>query len=240
MLRRLIKASAIVIGVGLAVAACSPVKIGSAAIVGSQRITIATLGTEVTNLNQAAKQYPGVVNLTPTEATQATLTWLIRYQINDELARQAGITVSTAQAEVALAQAYATAKTAAEQQGMTNVTPTLILASSGMRSELSSTTRIGDAPATIRTVSCGSSISTVPIPTSTASQAARRPCDTTRSASQLIQRESPVAVAIRPSSVCAYLRITRGPLLPEPVPSSAPTSSCAGAYSASGRPAGST
>ena len=133
MLRRLIKASAIVIGVGLVTGcAVTPVKMGSAAIVGNQRISIATLGTEVTNLNQAAKQYPGVVNLTPTEATQATLTWLIRYQINEELARQAGITVSTEQAEAALAQAYATAKTAAEQQGLTNVTPTLILASSGI------------------------------------------------------------------------------------------------------------
>ena len=133
MLRRLIKASAIVIGVGLVTGcAVTPVKMSSAAIVGNQRISIATLGTEVTNLNQAAEHYPGVVNLTPTEATQATLTWLIRYQINDELARQAGITVSDTQAEVALAQAYATAKTAAEQQGLTNVTPTLILASSGI------------------------------------------------------------------------------------------------------------
>ena len=91
MLRRLIKASAIVIGVGLVTGcAVTPVKMGSAAIVGNQRISIATLGTEVTNLSQAAKQYPGVVNLTATEPTQATLTWLIRYQINEELARQAG------------------------------------------------------------------------------------------------------------------------------------------------------
>ena len=76
--------------------------------------------------------YPGIVNLSQAEVTQATLTWLIRYQINDELARQQGITISTAQAEVALAQAYAAAKTAAEQQGLTNVTPTLILAASGI------------------------------------------------------------------------------------------------------------
>jgi hypothetical protein len=133
VLRRLITASAIVIGVGLVTGcAVTPVKVGSAAIVGNQRISVATLGTEVTNLNQAAERYPGVVNLTPTEATQATLTWLIRYQISDELARQAGITVSTEQAEAALALAYATAKSDAEQQGLTNVTPTLILASSGV------------------------------------------------------------------------------------------------------------
>ena len=134
MFRRLIKASAIVIGVGL-VTGCAvtpPVKMGSAAIVGNERISITTLDTEVTNLSQAVKQYPGIVQLSQAEVTQATLTWLIRYQINDELARQQGITISTAQAEVALAQAYATAKTAAEQQGLTNVTPTLILAASGI------------------------------------------------------------------------------------------------------------
>jgi len=34
-----------------------PVKMGAAAVVGNQRITMATLDTEVTNLSQAAKQY---------------------------------------------------------------------------------------------------------------------------------------------------------------------------------------
>ena len=116
-------------GVGL-VAGCAvtPVKLGSAAIVGDQRISIATLGTETANLSQAAKQYPSTVNLTPVQETQATLTWLIRYQVNEEVARQAGITVSAAQAEAALAAAYAEAVTSAEQPGLTNVTPTEILA----------------------------------------------------------------------------------------------------------------
>jgi hypothetical protein len=132
VLRRLIKASAIVIGVGLVVAACSPVKMGAAAIVGDQRITIAALDTEVTNLSQAAQQYPTVVNLNASQRTQLTLTWLIRYQINEQVARQAGITVSTAQAQTALNQAYTTAKSAAEQQGLTNVTLNLILAASGI------------------------------------------------------------------------------------------------------------
>ncbi len=124
MLRRLIKASAIVIGVGLVVTGCAvtPVKMGSAAIVGNERISIATLDTEVTNLSQAAKKYPGVVSLTATQQTQATLTWLIRYQINEEMARQAGITVSPAQAQEALNQAVASAESAAKQQGLTNVT----------------------------------------------------------------------------------------------------------------------
>ena len=132
MLRRLIKASALVVGVGLLAAACSPVKMGAAAIVGNQRITIATLDTEVTNLSQAAKLYPGIVNLTQAQATQATLTWLIRYQVQEELARQAGITVSTAQAQAALASAYAGAKANAASQGLNNVSLNLVLAASGI------------------------------------------------------------------------------------------------------------
>ena len=44
-----------------------------AAIVGQQRITIVTLDTEITNLSQAVKHYPGVVDLSHTQETQQTL-----------------------------------------------------------------------------------------------------------------------------------------------------------------------
>jgi hypothetical protein len=132
VLRRLIKASAIVVGVGLAMAACSPVKMGAAAIVGNQRITIATLDTEVTNLSRAAAQYPSAVPLNASQRTQSTLTWLIRYQITEQLARQQGITVSAAQGQKALNQAVTQAEASAAQQGLTNATQTLILAASGI------------------------------------------------------------------------------------------------------------
>jgi hypothetical protein len=132
VLWRLVKVSAVVLGVGLVAAGCSPVKMGAAAITGNERITIATLDTEVTNLSEAAKQYPGTVHLSAAEQTQQTLTWLVRFQINDELARQAGITVTTAQAQKELAQIYASAKASAEAQGVTNVTLNLILAANGI------------------------------------------------------------------------------------------------------------
>ena len=132
VLWRLVKVSAAVLGAGLVVAGCSPVKMGTAAITGSERITIATLDTEVTNLSQAAKQYPGTVQLTAAQQTQQTLTWLVRFQINDELARQAGITVRTAQAQKALAEIYASAKSSAKAQGLTNVSNNLILAANGI------------------------------------------------------------------------------------------------------------
>jgi len=132
VLRRLVKLSAVALGAGLVVTACSPVKMGSAAIVGNQRITIATLDTEVTNLNQAVARYKSTVQLSQEQATQQTLTWLVRFKVNEELARQAGITVSTAQAEKALAEIYAAAKSSAQAQGISNVTLDLILAANGI------------------------------------------------------------------------------------------------------------
>ena len=134
MLGRLIKASAIVIGTGLAVAGCAvtPLKMGAAAVVGNQRISIATLDSQVTNLSQAAAKYPTQVTLTEVQRTQATLTWLIRYQISEELARQQGITISPAQGASALSDALKQAEAAAAAQGLTNVTQTLILAASGI------------------------------------------------------------------------------------------------------------
>jgi hypothetical protein len=134
VLGRFIKASAVVVGVGLVVAGCAvtPVKLSSAAILGNQRISIATLDSQVTNLSQTAKRYPGVVTLTATQEVQATLSWLIRYQVNDKLASQQGITISPAQSAAALLSAYNNAKAAAEEQGLTNVTVPLILAASGI------------------------------------------------------------------------------------------------------------
>ena len=170
MLRRLIKASAVVIGTGLAVTACSvsPVKMGAAAITGGQRITISTLNNQVTNLSQAAKRYPGVVTLTPLQQTQQTLTWLVRYQINDELASQNGITVSTAQAQAALAEIYASAQASAAAQGLSNVTLYLVLAANGIPPDTAAELGRYQAIETqyVKNVSGGT------LPTSTAGQAA--------------------------------------------------------------------
>ena len=139
VLRRLVKVSVLVAGAGLVLAGCSagPVKMGAAAITGGQRITIATLATEVADLSQAVRQYPGVVQLSPAQQTQETLTWLVRFQVNEELARQAGLTVTTAQAEAALAEIYAAAKSQAQAQGLPDVTLELILAANGIPPDLS-------------------------------------------------------------------------------------------------------
>ena len=124
--------SAVVLGAGLVVTACSPVQAGSAAIVGNDRITIATLDTEVNNLSQAVERYKSTVQLSQAQQTQQTLSWLVRFKVNEELARQAGITVTTAQADKALAQIYAAAKSQAEAQGITNPSLNLIMAANGI------------------------------------------------------------------------------------------------------------
>ena len=124
--------SAVVLGAGLVVTACSPVQAGSAAIVGNDRITIATLDTEVNNLSQAVERYKSTVQLSQAQQTQQTLSWLVRFKVNEELARQAGITVTNAQADEALATIYAAAKANAEQQGIPNPSLDLILAANGI------------------------------------------------------------------------------------------------------------
>jgi hypothetical protein len=135
---RLIKVSALVLGAGLVMAGCSPVKLGAAAVVGDQRITVATLNTEVTNLSRNAKLYPGTVRLTPAQETQETLTWLVRFKINDALAKQAGITVTRTQSDNALNEIYNAAKASAQAQGITKVTLGLILTANGIPPNLQS------------------------------------------------------------------------------------------------------
>ncbi len=137
VLARLVRVSAAVLGAGLLVTACSPVKMGAAAIVGNQRVTIATLDTEVTNLSQTVQLYPSVVQLTAGQETQQALSWLVRFKVNEQLAQQAGITVSAAQAQAALAQIYTAQKSQAEAQGIKNVTLNLILAANGIPPNLS-------------------------------------------------------------------------------------------------------
>lgn len=138
VLRRGIKVSAVVLGAGLVLAGCSPVKLGAAATVGSHRITIATLDTEVTDLNQAIKQNP-TITLTSAQQTTLTLSWLVKFQVAEQLASQQGITVSSGQAQSALAQILAASQADAAQQGesASSITIPLILASAGIPPNLS-------------------------------------------------------------------------------------------------------
>jgi hypothetical protein len=129
--------AAVTVAAGLAVAGCAPVKIGAAAIVGSNSVSIAQLDTEAGQLAAGVKKYPTLVNLNQQQVTQETLSWLIRFQIADQVASDNGITVSNAQAQQALAGIYEEAAESAEQDGITNVSLELILVANGIPPNLS-------------------------------------------------------------------------------------------------------
>jgi len=89
-------------GLGLAVSACGTVKLGAAAITGSNRITSATLTDEVGNLNAAYKAdtAKGIKPQRPVgQETQQVLSWLVLFPVYDKLAEQHGIKVTQADIE---------------------------------------------------------------------------------------------------------------------------------------------
>jgi len=132
VLRRYVVAGALTAVAGLAIAGCAPVQLGAAAITGDQRVTIANLDTEAGKLATAAKLYPGAVSLSAQQVTTETLSWLIRFKIADQLARQAGITVTSADGDKALADVLAQAQAQSGQ----SVSLELLMVANGIAPDL--------------------------------------------------------------------------------------------------------
>ena len=101
-------------------ASCSSVKIGTAAVVGDQRITVASLDTQVSNLKAASKPYSKELTLTATNMPAAVLSWLIRFQIGDQVAANSGISVTATQVEAGVANINQQAAQAASQEGLSS------------------------------------------------------------------------------------------------------------------------
>jgi hypothetical protein len=81
----------------LASCGSGPVQMGAAAIVGKERISTATLSSNVAGLNKAYKANPQVASqlqYKPSQMPQLVLTWLVRFQILDNVAQRKGIQVS--------------------------------------------------------------------------------------------------------------------------------------------------
>jgi hypothetical protein len=132
VLRTLLKGAIVGAGACFLLAACAPVKIGAAAIVGNQRITLAQLDTQVAALSDAAKSYPGQVQLTQAEIPGKVLTWLIRFDILNQMASDHGISVTSSETESALVQINDEAEQEAEQEGESNFNLTSFLAANGI------------------------------------------------------------------------------------------------------------
>jgi hypothetical protein len=110
------------LGVSVLLAACAPVHMGSAAIVGSQRITVSSLDSQVSNWRAAAKPYGSSIQLTAAQAPSALLSWMIRFRISDQTAAAQGITVTDAQASSALS----SLNSVAQQNGLKDYQELLI------------------------------------------------------------------------------------------------------------------
>ena len=125
MLGRRIRRTAVVgaagIGACAVLAACSPVQLGAAAVVGDQRITVSSLDTQVSNLQAAAKPY-SKLPITTAQMPTAVLSWLIRFAVMDQVAAQNGISVSHAQSEAGLD----ALKSVAQQNGFSSTTELLV------------------------------------------------------------------------------------------------------------------
>jgi hypothetical protein len=110
--RTYLKLAAAVLAGGIAVAACSTVKMGAAAIVGNQRISAAQLSSEVASYNaeynadrrRVQQQFPA------SQTAQQVLGWLVSFQVADRLAQRYGITITPNQQNQAQSQLMASVR----------------------------------------------------------------------------------------------------------------------------------
>jgi SurA-like protein len=131
-----VKAAVAAVAFGGLIAGCGPVQMGAAATVGSQRISAGQLDSEVSTLAAAAKPYSGTVQLTAAQVPKDVLSWLIRFQIREDLASREHITVSRAATQQALADIYQQAAAQAQQQGVSNVTLDELAVANGLPPDL--------------------------------------------------------------------------------------------------------
>ena len=120
--RRAAFLGAVGLGACALLAACSPVQAGAAAIVGDQRITVSNLDTQVSNLQEAAKPYGNSVQMTAAEMPSAVLSWMIRFQVMDQVAAANGINVTDSQSQAALT----SLSSVATQNGFTSTDELLV------------------------------------------------------------------------------------------------------------------
>ncbi len=105
MLRTAVSVTAAAIAATCALAACGPIQMGSAAILGNERITSTTLSDQVANLQQAYQADKSKIQLQfpLSQAPQEVLAWLVRFRVRDEMATRNHVKVSSGQSERALA-----------------------------------------------------------------------------------------------------------------------------------------
>ena len=83
----------------LMLSACGSVKLGAAAVSDDQRISSATVANEVSNLNQAYQADKAKIQLqfAKSQMPQEVLSWLLRFQVREQMAQRYGVTVTQGQ-----------------------------------------------------------------------------------------------------------------------------------------------
>jgi hypothetical protein len=125
------------LGACLLLSACGSVQMGAAAIVGNQRITQATLDSQISNFEEASANYPGQVQVTSADAPSAVLSWLIRFAIENRMASDAGITVSETEIQAGVASVNQEIAEEQEEEGGAATSPTVGLLNAGLPPQLS-------------------------------------------------------------------------------------------------------
>jgi hypothetical protein len=112
VLRSPMTVTAAVLAVLAGVAGCGTIQMGSAAIVGSQGISSATLTSEVNDLTTTYHHSNGAIQLQfpLSQAPQQVLGWLVRFRIRDEVAARNHLTVTRADTEAVQAAINAQAR----------------------------------------------------------------------------------------------------------------------------------
>jgi hypothetical protein len=115
--------AAVALGGCLALTACGSTQLGAAAIVGSQRITTSALTTQVSNLTSYYNAHKSKVQLQfpASEMPQQVLSWLIRFQVREQLAKRAGITVTAGEIQQAIAEITAEEKQSGQTTSLANI-----------------------------------------------------------------------------------------------------------------------
>jgi hypothetical protein len=117
------KLAAAVLAAGLSVAACGQVRMGAAAIVGSQRISSTTLSDEVANLNAGYQANKRQIQLQfpASQMPQQVLSWIVRFRVRDQLAAREGISVTPSDELAAKNQIINSIKQSGETATLTEV-----------------------------------------------------------------------------------------------------------------------
>ena len=104
MLRTAVSVTAAAIAATCALAACGPTRMGSAAILGNERITSTMLSDQVANLQQWYQAHKSKVQLQfpLSQAPQEVLAWMVRFRVRDEMAARNHVKVSSGQSARAL------------------------------------------------------------------------------------------------------------------------------------------